>query len=328
MTPGEHPSCLLFLGTEDGIRVARLGDGGLEVRSNRLAGNAVRAISVDPRDPTEALVGCGLRGWGLHRVTDTGVEQLGFDDRWVWGVTRHPNDPETIYVGTEPPMLYRSTDSGSTFDSFGGIEDLPSRPDWKFFHAPFEEGHVHGIAIHPDRPDRIYAGVEHGALIYSIDGGETWAETLVGSDVHRVAVDPEDPDHVLAGTGSGLFRSLDGGREWHRTPDLRGLYVHGILFDRRDRTRLLVYVAEEDAPIRASDDGGETWSSVADGLPAARPADTLRQHPSDPETLLYCGDSDHGTSHLFVSTDDGGTWNRIDRDLPKVWRAEAVPDPG
>lgn len=320
-------SCRLYLGTRDGLRVARLDGDGLEIRASGIADNVVRAIAVHPADPDDVFVGCGLRGWGLYRTTDGGdtVDPLGFEDVWVWGVARHPTDPETVYVGTEPPMVHVSTDDGATFEACEAIDDLPSRPDWTFFHAPFRAGHVHGFALHPDRPDRVVAGVEHGALVVSRDGGATWSESLVGSDVHRVAVHPTDPDRVFAATGSGMHRSDDAGDSWEPLPALEGRYLHAVVFDPRDPDRMYTYAAEGESPVHRSDDGGESWRPVAEGLPAARPADTLRLHPVDPDTLVYAGDTGSDTSHLFVSPDRGGTWARLERSLPKVWRL-AVAD--
>lgn len=330
MVPDLHDPCLLYLGTEDGLRTARLSAVGLTVTHTALAGEAVRAIDVHPSDPVEALVGCGLRGHGLHRITDAGatVEHLGFEERWVWGIARDPRDPETVYVGTEPPMLFVSTDGGGSFDAFDGLEDLPSRSAWTFFHDPFRAGHVHGIALHPDRPDRILAGVEHGALVRSTDGGQTWDEALVGADVHRVAVHPTEPDRVYAATGTGLARSEDGGTTWAEAPPLRGSYLHALVFHPEDPARMYVYADDEDNPVHRSDDGGETWTGVADGLPAARPADPLRLHPTDPETVVYAGDAADDGSHLHASTDGGETWTRVEGTLPKVWRLEATSVPG
>jgi hypothetical protein len=146
-----HDPCLLYLGTEDGLRTARIESDGLKIVARSIEGEAVRAISVDPADPTDVFVGCGLRGSGLYHTTDAGetTDRIGFEDRWVWGVARDPTDSERLYVGTEPPMLYVSPDGGATFEAFCGIDDLPSRSTWTFFHEPFEAGHVHGIANPP-----------------------------------------------------------------------------------------------------------------------------------------------------------------------------------
>ena len=344
--------CLLYLGTEDGIRTVRASEAGPEVVTEGLDGNAVRAIDVSPENPDDVFVGCGLRGWGLHRTADGGrtFHSIGFDEEWVWGVCRHPSNPATVYVGTEPPMLYRSTDDGETFRALECITDVPSRDDWTFFHEPFYAGHVHGIAIHPDRPERIFAGVEHGAVVYSTDGGATWEETLVGSDVHRVAFHPDDPDQVFVATGAGLYRSNDGGENWTSVPDLRGKYLHAIVFGTSDGSdssatgRMYVYADRDRSPVYRSDgggerdavprassdshsDGGESWEPVGEGLPAASPADTLRLHPENPNVVFYLGDTADGRSQLFVSDDAGESWQELGESFPKVWRLETVPDP-
>lgn len=322
--------CLLYVGTEDGVFVLEFAGGETGRLVGRgLEGNAVRGIAIHPNDPRVTYVACGLRGWGLHRTRDAGrsFERLGFADRWVWDVAFQPGDPRTLWVGTEPPMLYVTRDDGRTFRALEGIERLPSRARWKFFHPPFYAGHVHGVAIHPARPRRLFAGVEHGALIYTCDGGETWHETLVDHDLHRVAVDPADPDRVFAGAGEGLFISEDAGTAWTAPAALRGKYVHAVAFDPRAPERVYVYVDADGAPLYRSDDGGRTWRGIGIGLPAARPADTLALHPGDGRILFYAGDLGKGRSRVFVSPDAGETWRPLAPDLPKTWRLRAAPPP-
>ena len=243
----------------------------------------------------------------------------------MWDVVFHPGDPATLFVGTEPPMLYVSRDEGRTFQPFDGIEELPSRSRWTFFYDPFRAGHVHGIAVHPQRPGRIFAGVEHGALIYSHDAGRTWREGLVGYDLHRVAVDPADPDRVFAGAGEGLFVSADAGRTWEGIPALEGKYVHAIVFDPRDSRTVYVYVAAEGAPLYKSIDGGGNWRQIGAGLPAARPADTTCLHPQDPSIVFYGRDTGENVSRIFVSRDAGETWRPLPGKFPKIWRMRAAP---
>ena len=311
---------LLYAGTEDGFRALRVSNGGFEVVARNLTGEAVRGIAVDPSEPERAFVGCGLRGWGLHLTRDGGqsFETVGFEDRWVWEATFGPDG--TLYVGTEPPMLYASHD-GETFEPFAAIEDLSSFDDWFFFHEPFEAGHVHGVAIHPNRPERIFAGVEHGALVYSHDGGRTWEESLVAHDLHRVAVDPGDPDRVLAGAGEGLFVSDDAGESFEAVEQLAGTYVHGVHFAPDDPERVYAYVAA-DEPLHRSDDGSESWQPIGQDLPAARPADNLVVRNEG--MLFYAGDTADGESQLFASHDGGDIWDRLDGALPKVWRLYAA----
>ncbi len=322
----EH--CLLYVGTEDGLMVLEVEGQHVIVRDHGLRGNAVRGIAVHPDEPAIVYVACGLRGWGLHRTIDAGTSfvEVGFADKWVWDVVFDPNDSETLWLGTEPPMLYRTSDAGDTFQPYSDIDELPSRPAWKFFHPPFHAGHIHGIAIHPQRPERIFAGVEHGSLIFSHDGGTTWHETLLGHDLHRVAIDPSNPDRILAGDGSGLLISPDAGSSWEAIPDLLGKYVHGIAFDPESPARVYLYANSSPSPLYRSDDGARTWQPIGAGLPTAAPADNLCLHPTQPDTLFYAGDAGGGGA-LFTSSDGGSTWRRTDVTLPKVWRMRSATAP-
>lgn len=319
----------VYFGTRDGLRRGRLDDRGLTIESAELHGNVVRAIARHPTDPTDVFIGCGLRGWGLHHSADAGetVSPAGFDDRWVWGVTRHPVDPSTVYVGTEPPMVFRSTDSGASFEPLVGCTSVSSRDGWTFFHEPFFAGHIHAIAIHPDRPDRILAGVEHGGVIRSTDGGDTWADTRPGTDAHRIGFDPADADRVLLAAGAGMFESTDGGVTWSAVDDLRGKYLHTVAFAPLEPATVASYADTASEPVLVSDDGGQRWSAVGDELPASGPADTVRFHPTDPTTLIYAGEVEEGYSQLYVSSDLGATWRPVGERLPKVWRLDVVLPP-
>jgi len=320
-------ACLLYIGTEDGLFVYRWHGDQVEPVGRGLQGNAVRGIAVHPHDPQVAYVACGLRGWGLHRTRDAGrsFEALGFGDQWVWDVAFHPADPRTLWIGTEPPMVYVTRDEGRTFELHAEIEKLPDRRNWTFFYPPFHAGHIHGFAMHPARPERIIAGVEQGGLIYSRDGGATWSEALVGGDLHRIAVDPGNPDRVLAGAGEGLFLSEDGGETWAAVRPLMGKYIHAVVFDPAEPSRVYVYADDHRSPLYKSEDGGSTWSAIGSGLPTAQPADNVSLHPRQPGVLFYAGDIRRGVSRLFVSHDAGASWRPLPLELPKVWRLRTAP---
>jgi hypothetical protein len=327
-------SCLLYAGTEDGVFVFKfraINDGmsaerneELELVGRGIEGNAVRSIAIHPHRSDVAYIGCGLRGWGLYRTTNAGsnFESLGFQDRWVWEVAFHPTSPSTFYVGTEPPALYITHDEGRTFRTLEAIDKLQSRPKWSFFHAPFYAGHIHGLAVHQRFPERLFAGVEQGALVYTHDGGETWHQALVGYDIHRVTIDPAEPDRVYAGAGEGLFVSEDAGKSWNAVPALQGKYVHAVVFNPRDSNIMYVYANEENSPLYKTEDGGQKWKPIGEGLPAARPADTLIMHPTEPQILFYGGDIGQ-RSRIFVSYDAGETWSALPANLPKIWRLRA-----
>lgn len=318
--------CLLYAGTADGVFVLHY-DGELKLIGHGLAGNAVRGIAIHPQNPVEAYIACGLHGWGLHHTHNAGQHftPVGFADRWVWDVMFHPVHHNTIYVGIEPPMLFVSPDHGQTFTAFQAIEQLPSRLRWTFFHPPFYAGHIHGLAIHPAQPERIFAGVEHGALVYSHDNGHTWHEALAGCDLHRIAINPANPDHIFAGAGEGLFVSHDAGLSWQPVAELSGHYVHAICFDPDNPATMYVYVYRaEGSPIFRSDDSGQHWQAIGDGLPPARSADSLKLHPTQSHVVFYGGDVAQNRSRLFISLDRGEHWTPLAGEWPKIWRLQTA----
>jgi hypothetical protein len=320
--------CFLYVGTEDGVLVYSLSpDYSLKLIGRGLAGNAVRGIAIHHENPRIAYIACGLRGWGLHVTRDAGktFTSVGFNDRWVWDVAFAPDDPQTIWVGTEPPMIHVSRDGGITFQAHEQIDRLSSRNRWHFFHPPFHAGHVHGIAVHPAEPLRIFAGVEQGGLIFTHDGGNTWHDALPGYDLHRIAIDPSDPDHILAGAGEGLFVSKDAGWTWNAVESMKGKHIHTILYDPRNPNRCYVYADDPECPVYRSEDGGSTWRPSGLGLPPAKPADSLVLHPSDSGVLIYGGDQGNRKSGLYLSTDGGESWRCILDQLPKIWRLKVAP---
>lgn len=319
--------CILYIGTEDGVLVYGL-DSGYSMRliGRGLQGNAVRAISVHPENSNIALIGCGLRGWGLHMTDDYGssFHSIGFEDKWVWDVVYHPSDRNIIWVGTKPPMIYKSVDNGLTFMALNGVEHVPSRKMWKFFHPPFYSGHIHGITFNPVNPDQVFAGVEQGALLFSKDKGESWNDTLAGYDLHRIAFDLSNPEIILAGAGEGLLLSRNGGVTWDMIPDMKNKYVHGISFDPFHVGRIYVYADEEHSPLYRSDNSATTWRPLGTGLHAAKPSDNVSLHPTVADVLFYAGDVSNHESIVYSSIDAGESWLPISDRLPKIWRMKVV----
>lgn len=144
-------SCLLYVGTGDGMFVFHASEKKLGLIGRGIEGNAVRGIVVHPHESKIAYVACGLRGWGLYKTEDAGRSWglVGFQDRWVWDVVIHPN---------------RSADGGRSFVPIGA--GLP------------EDGPADSFSIHPDQPEVLFYGGEvkerRGQLFVSLDAGESW----------------------------------------------------------------------------------------------------------------------------------------------------------
>jgi len=119
-------------------------------------------------------------------------------------------DSQTIFVGSDNGRVFRSVNSGATFQEVDA-----SGPLGLF---------VSNILVDPRNPMIVYQSRSgfSGALPAhnvrkSIDGGSSWndaSDGLPDIPVNAIAFDPAFPDQLWAGTDIGIYLSLDGGDSW------------------------------------------------------------------------------------------------------------------
>jgi photosystem II stability/assembly factor-like uncharacterized protein len=134
-----------------------------------------------------------------------------------------PADPERIYVGTNPPAMFVTTDRGAHWRELESLRAHPNAATWSNPRGPAQ---VRSIAISPLNSNVIFAGVEVGDLLKSEDGGKSWRPLDgVCHDQHKVLLSSSDPKLVFLMTGEdsqpydgrhgyGFFVSRDGGETW------------------------------------------------------------------------------------------------------------------
>ncbi|MFC4857102.1 WD40/YVTN/BNR-like repeat-containing protein [Actinophytocola glycyrrhizae] len=234
-----------------------------------------------------------------------------------------------------------------------------TRAKWTVTGPHFGGWEVYHVAGSPAAPDRLYASQStawFGQLIQrSDDGGVSWQP--VGKDfaydsdpgthqyydgsqvpwefkrVWHLEPSLTDPDLVYAGIeDAGLFRTTDGGANWHELPGLRehgtgptwqpgagGLCLHTIMQHPTDPQRLFAAISA--AGAFRTDDGARTWKAinrglVSDGIPdpdaeVGHCVHRLATHPSRPDTLFMQKHWD-----VMRSDDAGENWREISGDLP------------
>jgi hypothetical protein len=160
-----------------------------------------------------------------------------------------------------------------------------------------------------------------GGITPDVTGAETFA-TIVS-----LAESPVRRGLLFAGTDDGnVWTSPDDGRTWNdltarfagKVPD--GTYVSRIEPSSRDANRFYVtfdnHRRGDFTPyVLATDDGGQTFRSIASNLPAGGPdfVHVVREDPVNPD-LLYVG-TDVG---VYISLDRGGRWQKFMTNLPTV----------
>jgi photosystem II stability/assembly factor-like uncharacterized protein len=132
-----------------------------------------------------------------------------------------------------------------------------------------------------------------------------------GGDARSFAADPHDSKHLYLGTANGwIYESHDGGDNWVRLSQIakrNDLILDHILADAKNPRRLIVgayYVDRPDGGLYLSEDGGRTWSDIADMR--GQSVRSLVRAPSNPDMLVA------GTLQgVFRSMDDGKSWQLI-----------------
>lgn len=269
----------LFVAFEDRIRRVTWVNGGW-TGETVLDGVTPDSIAAHPDAPDRILV--GTVETGLHRSEDGGqswerVGQRTIDDH-VTALASDPSEPETFYVGTEPSRVYVTTDAGDAYHHLDGLTDLPSASSWAFPPRPSTH-HVRWIEVAPDDPDHLYVAIEAGALVRSLDGGETWNDRVPSGrrDTHAMTTHPAVPSRAWAAAGDGFAVTDDRGVTWtYPQTGLDHRYCWSVAVGPRDPDRILVSAASGPRSAHTSGaaesyvyrrTGEAAWTLAGDGLP-------------------------------------------------------------
>lgn len=201
-------------------------------------------------------------------------------------------------------------------------------------------GRISAIDAVERDPNIIYVGSATGGLWKSTSGGVTWeplTDSLPAYSIGAVAIFQAAPDIVwigtgernrrnTAGVGTGIYRSLDGGKTWqHLGLDSTGAIDAIILHPTNPD---LAYVAalgntwseSSHRGVYRTGDGGKTWQKILYVNPTTGAGD-LVMDPSNPNHLLaamwdhrrwpWFFRSGGPGSGLYATYDGGDTWKRL-----------------
>ncbi|HSO24682.1 MAG TPA: hypothetical protein VLT81_17395 [Chondromyces sp.] len=208
-------------------------------------------------------------------------------------------------------------------------------------------GRVSDVAVHPQQPKIMYVATASGGLWKTETAGTLWEpifDTEGSYSIGCVTLDPANPNVVWVGTGEnnsqrsvafgdGVYKSLDGGRNWENVGLETSEHIGMIAVDPRDSN--VVYVAAQgplwntggERGLYKTTDGGATWERVLH-VSDDTGINEVHLDPRDPDviyapayqrrrhvwTLVNGGPE----SAIYKSTDAGATWRKLTEGLPKV----------
>src|SRR6266566_3298314 len=308
----------------------------------------------------------------------------------IGAITIDPKNPKVIWVGTGEAWtrnsvsigdgIYKSVDGGDNWVNVGLPE---SERIAKILVDPTESNTVYACV-----PGRLWSDSDQRGLYKTTDGGKAWVKVLKGANASTgcsmASLDPQNPKTIYAGmwdfrrqgwtfrsggngpdapSGSGLFKSTDGGASWTEldTNAAKGLpskpWGRVAVTVAPSKPNVVYAFIEAAVPkngLYRSDDGGKTWeardrSQLMIWRPfyfanlIVDPKNENRLYKPDLSLIVSTdggasfsniGGGAHGdfhdvwidpanTDHL-ITGDDGGLWYSYDAGN-KWWKAENLP---
>ena len=262
--------------------------------------------------------------------------------RYLWTLVPGGADqPERLYLGTEPGGLFRSDDSGASWQLVESLWNHASRPA-AWFGGGREEAGIHSIVADPRDSRRVLVGVSCAGVFGTADDGATWVpqnrglkanylpdpEAEVGHDPHCVALCPAQPEVVWQQNHCGIFPSTDAGASWVEVSESNGPARFGFAIAPHPTDPLTAWVVpavadenrvavERALVVCRTRDGGQTWEPLRRGLPQEHCYDLILRHALDlaGERLVF-GST---TGNVFTSNDSGDSWEMLGGHFPPVY---------
>ncbi|RLT38741.1 MAG: glycosyl hydrolase, partial [Chloroflexi bacterium] len=285
-------------------------DGGIGWRDCQIAGTGESGfIAVDPKDSDIVYVGAvgsspggqgslqraDLRSGQIRLVNvwpeatggDIAPKDMRYRFPWTFPLIFSPHDPNVLYACGN--HVWRSRDDGQNWEQ-----------------------------ISPDltRNDPSKQGASGGQITWDTSGAETYCTLACFRE------SAHEPGVFWASSDDGLVHiSRDGGKSWRNvTPAGLPEWIYWQTIEPSPHDPATAYLAgtryklDDNTPyLFKTSDYGQSWTVISSGIPADDFTRVIRCDLTTPG-LLYAGTE----TGLYVSQDDGASWQRWEKGLPVV----------
>jgi photosystem II stability/assembly factor-like uncharacterized protein len=342
------------------------------VGPTNISGRVTDVAVVTPKGKTYTIYIASASG-GVWKTENEGTTWTPIFENMVTAavgdIALAPSDQNIVWVGTGEHNIFRSSQAG-----VGVFKSADGGKTWA--HTGLADtATIARIVVHPTNPDIVYVAAgghewtknADRGVYKTMDGGKTWDKVLYANDetgAYDLVMDPRSSDTLYASmwqrtrqkwndprtfpghTGSGLFKTTDGGKTW--TPinaglpavQFRGRIGIDLCLTRPDTLYALVdnYELRETtkeeldsvrgyydpgkgfikgATVYRSDDGGTTWTQTSGLTPQQK--SFMERHSGTYGWVfgqIRVDPNDPNTSYIMgvpfsVSADGGKTYTTV-----------------
>src|SRR6056300_408262 len=243
----------------------------------------------------------------------------------------HPENDNVWYVAVGSGGVWKTENAGTTWSPI--FDDQPT----------YTTG---CIALDPSNPEIIWVGsgenvggrhVAYGDGVYrSLNGGNTWENMGLKKSEHisEIIIHPDNSNVVWVaaqgplwnkGDQRGLYKTTNGGKDWKKVlGDDQWTGVTDIMIDPRNPQ--ILYAATWDrhrtvaalmgggpgTAIYRSDDGGENWTKLTNGLPKSNMGKIgIAISSQNPDVIYAAIELDRTKGAVYRSENSGASWKKM-----------------
>ncbi|MFT6334120.1 MAG: photosystem II stability/assembly factor-like uncharacterized protein [Halioglobus sp.] len=255
------------------------------------------------------------------------------------GVT---GQPHTYYMGSTGGGVFKTTDDGISWKNIS--DDF------------FKTGSVGAIAVSESNTNVVVVGMgEHAArgvmtsmgdgVYKSMDAGKTWKHLGLDKTRHisDVVIHPTDPDVIyVTGQGAqyapseerGIYRTQDGGNTWENilsvndttgassmSMDMNNPRILYASMWQHHRSPWFMESGGEGSGLYKSNDGGDTWEKLKEGLPNTFGKSGISVSRANSERVFAVIEAEGKKGGVYRSDDAGKTWKQINKNRVNIARS-------
>jgi len=294
----------------------------------------INAIGFSDKYPN--IIYAGAAGGGVWKTENGGDSwKPVFDSQPtqnIGAIAVDQNDVKSVWVGTGDGNprnsmgigkgIYKSEDGGNTWKCMG-LEKTYN---------------IYRVIIDPKNPEVVYVAAMGNAFaahtergVYkTTDGGKHWQRILYTNDrsgCAEIVINPQNPRELFAsiydhrrdpwgfksgGNGSGLYKTLDGGKHWEKLTSKNGLpsgelgRIGIAVAASNPKTVYATFESSRDRGLYRSKDGGKNWIYLKNSFVSSR---------AFYYSEIYCNPKNENavwslTASLDISYDGGKTFSK------------------